>query len=72
MRLSEFIGLVDPEATVYMSYLDGNMTFCGMAGHIAEDFANGVTTVPDGEIVKVKPELSPLETFAYLLIEVKG
>jgi hypothetical protein len=48
------------------------MTFGGMAEHIANDFANGTSTIPDGEITKVKPALSPLETFVYLLIEVNG
>lgn len=72
MKLTEFISLVDHDTTVYVSYLDRHMTFGGTANNIAESFANGTSTIPDGEIAKVKPALSPLETFVYLLIEVTG
>ena len=72
MRLTELIGLVDPRSVVYVEFPDSHVTFSGLAGHMAKNFANGTSVISNGEIVKVKPVPSPFETFVYLLIEVKG
>lgn len=72
MKLTELISLVDPDTTVYVSYPDMKVQYGGLARDIDECFRDGTSTIPDGEITKVKPALSPLETFVYLLIEVNG